>query len=192
MTTQKTQIDSYDDTKKMLNKIREIQRSSHTTLTEQIQPAPNQAPSQVPPPANPQGQQQQYHAPQQATQEKGFTVINNVQVYVDSADDMDLEINVEEKGKISQLIDDFHSEVSELAELNRLTIYADSAKLDGQITDVNLGFTLCTGDDSGLFLSNTAMIKMDENVMLTINKLKKFEYKFSSVINELIMARKQN
>ncbi len=185
MTEIKQNLDSYDETKKMLNIIRGIQRkSSYINIREQIQQGSPVMDDSI----TPQGH------PQQNTGEekKDFKVINNVEVVIQSTDPADTEISDEESGKISQLIDDFRSEVSEIVDFGKLIFYGESAKLDGVIGNIKLGFTLSTGDDEGLFLSNTSLLKMSDDVTQTIEKLKKFQYKFMSVINDLISARKQN
>ena len=69
-------------------------------------------------------------------------------------------------------------------------IYEDNAKLEGKISDVNLGFTLSTGNDTGIYLSNTSMMKIDEDTMDMINKLKTFHPKFINTINNLLVHRK--
>jgi hypothetical protein len=120
-----------------------------------------------------------------------LAVINNVEVEIHSEDPEDLEISDEEKGKISQLIDDFKTEVSEIAEFDKLHIYPDSAKLDGNIGGINLNFTFSTGDDTGLYISNTSLLKIDDNSLGMITKLKGFEQKFSNTINDLLVNRRE-
>jgi hypothetical protein len=119
-------------------------------------------------------------------------VINNVEVEIHSEDNQDLTIKDNEKGIISQLIDDFKKEVSELVDFGKLQVYSDSAKLDGKITQKGIEFTLSTGDDNGIYLSNASMLKIDDETMEYLEKLKSFEEKFSGSINDLIVNRKNN
>ena len=175
---------SYDDTKKMLATIRNIQKSSHSSLREQVE--------QYQPQQQPQAQPQQPNYQQQGSEKHDFAVINNVEVTVNSEDSMDLEIKEEEKGKISQLIDDFRAEVSELADFGKLNLYSNSAKLDGQISEMNIGFTISAGDDNGVYLTSTQMLKLTDETLAVITKLKQFEIKFTTTMNEIILARKQN
>ena len=123
---------------------------------------------------------------------KDYDVVNNVEIVINSTDTADLQLNDDEKGKISQLIDDFRAEVSEIAEFGQLNIYDDNAKLDGNLGEVNLGFTLSAGDDNGLFLSNSAMVQINDNIMEFIDKLKIFQVKFNDTLNEIISNRLQN
>jgi hypothetical protein len=176
---EKQTLNSYDDTKKMLATIRNIQNSSRSSIREQVE-QPQQQP------------QQQPNYQQQGSENHDVAVINNVEVNINSEDSMDLEIKDEEKGKISQLIDDFRTEVSELADFGKLNLYSNGAKLDGQISEMNIGFTISAGDDNGVYLTNTQMLKLTDETLDIITKLKQFEVKFTGTMNEIILTRKQN
>lgn len=180
---EKKQIDSYDQIKSMLNTMRKLNGKSQTSLREQVS-APTQTPVQNTP------------SPQQSNVGNGQTndvnVINNVEVSLNSNDQADLTLNDDEKGQISQLIDDFRTEVSELTDFGKLMFYEQSAKLDGRINDMNISFTLSAGDDNGVFLNSSSMLKLGDDVMGTLTKLKTFEGKFSSVISNIILTRKGN
>jgi hypothetical protein len=118
-----------------------------------------------------------------------FIVINDVEVVIHSEDPEDLQLNDEEKGKISQLIDDFRAEVDETVEFGKMDIYEASGKLTGKIGEFGMEFTLSTGDDTGLYL-NGQMLKIDENSLSTIEKLNQYQMKYSSTINDLLVRRK--
>jgi len=151
-------------------------------------PAPNTQP------ATP-GNQSPTPNPQSSTgtsEKSDFAVINNVEVVINSDDEFDFKITDEEKGKISQLIDDFRSEVSEICEFGKLNIYDNSAKLDGTIKEINIGFTLSAGDDNGVFLSQLSLIMINDNTVNYITKLKNFQPKFNDTMNTLLANRQQN
>lgn len=176
MSTKKRK-NSYDETKRMLNTIREIQsKGSYGQISEQTE-VPN------PPPAA------TYQQPKIQTEDSDYTVINDVEVVVHSEDPEDMELTDEEKGKISQLIDDFRAEVAETGEFDKLHIYETSSKLDGKIGQYGLAFTLSTGDDTGLYI-NGQMMKIDENSLLILEKLGRFQVKFSNTINDLLVRRR--
>ena len=112
-----------------------------------------------------------------------------MEVQINSDDPEDLQLSDEEKGKISQLIDDFRAEVSETVDFGKLNVYDTSAKLDGRISDIGLEFTLSTGDDTGLYIKGS-MLKIDDASLGMINKLKVFELKFANSINDLLVNRR--
>jgi len=175
--------DSYDEIKGMLNTIRRL-NSNYGMIKEQadLVSQPQQTTQQAAPPPVDDNDGE--------SNDENIFVINNVDVEIHSEDTMDLNLDDTEKGQISQLIDDFRAEVSELAEFDKLDIYPNSAKLNGHIPDMGIGFTLSAGDDNGLFLSNTSMLKIDVNYVDIVNKLKEFELKFSNVINDMIVNRR--
>jgi hypothetical protein len=235
MTTNKP-IDSYDEIKGMLNKVRKIQQLAKPNLygllkeqtyqgeTTDEDPKDSRGPLTAPygygagtkkpiprsvgtNDSDPQkfqtgdsnmqvGQEsaEKYFSDDNDSSSEGsgedLAVINNVEIEIHSEDPEDLQLSDEEKNKVSQLIDDFRSEVSELVEFDKLDVYEDSAKLSGSITDISLGFTLSTGNDTGLYLSNASMLKIDDNSLGMINKLKGFEVKFANSINDLLVNRR--
>ena len=183
---------SYDETKKMLNVIRKIQSSTkpqYGLLGEQDDLTPeakyiNQS-FETP------EEQPSAPAPARVPGEEGsdFAVINDVEVVIHSEDPEDLELSDEEKGSISQLIDDFRTEGVETAEFDKLDIYETSAKLGGKIGEIGLMFTLSTGDDTGLYI-NGQMLKIDENSLSILEKLGVYQLKFSNTINDLLVRRR--
>lgn len=194
MTTNKP-IDTYDEIKGMLNKVRKIQEISqmkrYGILQEQAETTGDAESFQGG--ASDIANKAMDHSSNQNPQSQegqDLAVINDVEVEIHSEDPEDLELSDEEKNNISQLIDDFRTEVSELVEFDKLHIYEDSAKLDGQITDIDLGFTLSTGNDTGLYISNASLLKIDDNSLGMITKLKAFEVKFSNTINDLLVTRR--
>jgi hypothetical protein len=185
-------MNSYDEIKGMLNKVRKIQNrtklNSYGMIKEQEDTSDQTsfeggASNLGAQPANPNPSQPSHEG-------NDFAVINDVEVEIHSEDPEDLQLSDEEKGKISQLIDDFRAEVSELVEFDKLHVYEDSAKLDGKITDIGLGFTLSTGNDTGLYISNASLLKIDDNSFGMLNKLKVFEVRFANSINDLLVNRR--
>ena len=208
----------YDEMKGLLNKIRRIQESvkqnDYGIIKEQnmvkydsdepevprhdgeVAPptAPPTAPSQAGDKTFPFGNKKMEInrpdlKPESSEEQEDLAVINNVEIEIHSEDPEDLALSEEEKKQISQLIDDFRTEVSEIVEFDRLHIYDDSAKLDGKIDDMGLAFTMSTGDDTGLYISNPSMLKIDDESLEIINKLRAFTPKFSNTINDLLVNR---
>jgi hypothetical protein len=199
-------MDSYDEIKGMLNKIRKIQAQPRYGIIQEQTPTdpedsrgPLTAPygygagtkKPIPRSVGTEPQKVDTVDPSKAG-DNDVAVINNVEVQIHSEDPEDLILQDDEKGQISQLIDDFKSEVSEVAEFDKLNLYPDSAKLDGRIGELGLNFTFSTGDDTGLYLTNTQMLKIDDNSLDAINKLRTFEAKFSNTINDLLSNRREN
>ena len=185
-------VNEYDEIKGLLSKIRKIQMIGEANkqarlLNEQI-PGMTSGDDKVGD-ILPQKTTSPYEAPSNNEGNEDFTVINKVNVKIHSEDPEDLKLQDEEKNKISQLIDDFRTTVTEVVDFDKLDIYKDSAKLSGKINDLNLGFIFSTGDDTGVYLSNASLLKVDDNSLDMINKLKAFETKFSNALNDLLANR---
>lgn len=178
----------YDDMKKWLSIGRKLQESAmiKKTIKEQIEPSSQVVPSsQV---ATPSLQKQQ-----PGIEEKSdIANINGVDIYVKSSDKMDLELKEDEKGKISQLIDEFKKDVPELTNLSKMTVMPNTVKLEGTIPTYSLQFIYSAGEDQGLYLTNLSMLKIDEQIVALINKLLMFENKFTSVTNDMLSYRNDN
>ena len=165
----------YDETKTMLNKIRSLNESKASSNL--IMEDESQDPT----------------LDDQSAQNKDFTVINDVEVKVHSSDTADLEITEEEKTAISSLIDNFRQQVDEMTEFTEgFNITSEQVRLDGKITDKDISFVFITGNDETGVYVNADMLKLDQEVITTIEKLEKFYHSFTDSMNELILNRKHN
>jgi hypothetical protein len=154
----------YDEIKKMLNKMRHLSENveSNSILKEE-------------------------------EEAKVFDLVlnDNVEVKIHSADQADLSLAEDEKQSLNQLIQNFKSQVSEIATFEEgFNIYVDNVRLDGNIND-DLGFVFIAGQDRGLYI-NANMLKIDDEQAELINKLNKFQHTFEDVVNVIMNTRKTN
>ena len=204
-------MDSYDEIKSMLNKVRKIQAMPvYGVIEEQTyqgetagEPQDSRGPTTVPygygagtkkPIPRSVGTEPEKSSTtpyQQTRRDSGdVDVINDVDVEIHSEDSADRTLEDDEKGTISQLIDDFKAEVSEIAEFNGLHIYPDSAVLNGKIRGKGMNFSYSAGDDNGFYLGSPSLLKIDSESLELINRLKTFEPKFVNTINDLLVNRR--
>jgi ribonuclease HII len=124
--------------------------------------------------------------------EKLFNLVlnDNVEVKIHSTDQEDLSLSEEEKGSLNQLIQNFKSQVSELANFEEgFNVYVDSVRLDGTIeNDLSV---LIAGNERGLYV-NANMLKIEAETVETISKLEKFQHTFEDVVIEIMNNRKNN
>jgi len=181
---------SYDDIKKMLNTIRKITESSprKPIIEQNYRPGISTEDSYVSP-----VEMKQPQPPTGNEREEGddFEVINNLEVvFKGSSDPLDMVLKDDEKSKISQLVDDFRKEVSELGEFNKLILSPNEAELAGIIPDINLSFIFSTGEKSGLSFGHIA--EYTDEIKLIIDKLHHFQEKFQNTLNDLLLTRREN
>jgi hypothetical protein len=118
-----------------------------------------------------------------------FAVINNLEVsFQGSNDPQDMVLKDDEKGKISQLVDDFRKEVSEMGEFSKLILSPGEATLSGIIPDLNLPFTYSAGDHPGLTLGQ---ITYTDEVNEIVTKLQQFKDKYINTLNDLLLSRRE-
>jgi hypothetical protein len=116
---------------------------------------------------------------------------NNVEIKIHSSDQEDLKVSDEEKNALNQLIENFKSQVSEMASFEEgFNIYTKSVRLDGSISE-DLGFVFIAGEDRGIYI-NSDMLMLNDETSAIIEKLNKFQHTFEDVVNEMINTRKTN
>jgi len=129
---------------------------------------------------------------EEENQEMFNLVLNdNVEVKIHSTDQEDLSLSEEEKNSLNQLIQNFKSQVSELANFDEgFNIYVDNVRLDGGIEE-DLGFVFIAGNNGGLYI-NANMLKVEQETVEIISKLEKFKHTFDDVVIEIMNNRKNN
>jgi hypothetical protein len=176
---QKKQTSMYDQTKKMLNTLRNLNESKsfNRTLSEEIEP---------------QLDQTQTQADAVQGQKDDFIVINDVEVKMLSTDEADMELQDDQKTAISGLIDNFKQQVSQIVEFEPgMTINKSQIRLDGKLTDEDVSFVLIAGEDAGSYI-NAEMLKLENNVGMMLEKLVKFESTFKTTLDPIIQSRNNN
>lgn len=119
-------------------------------------------------------------------------VVNDVEIKMNSSDEADLTLQDSEKTAISQLIDNFKQQVSQIADFTPgVTIASDQIRLDGTLTDQDISFVFIAGKESGAYI-NADMLKLEQDVANELEKLAKFQETFETAMNPLIQERKTN
>jgi hypothetical protein len=171
---EKKQISGYDDTKRMLNTLRRLNesRTSLNTLREQEEPQINMSSTQ--------------------TDNDDVLVINDVDIKLVSTDSSDLTLMEDQKNSISSLIDSFRNEVSQIADLKPgITINETQIRLDGSIPDTDINFVYIVGDEPGLYI-NADMLEVNDEILMELGKLVKFEQTFQTSMEPMLRQRKTN
>ncbi len=171
----KTKTD-YDVTKNMLKTIRTLTESKLTnkTINEQSEP--------ITPLINKTEEEQN----------DDITVINDVDVKLVSSDESDMKLSDQQKGGISQIIDGFRQQVSQIVDFNPgFTITQNQIRLDGSITELDIDFVFIAGDESGIYI-NADMLKLEQDTATMLEKLAKFEETYKTSMDPLITYRKNN
>ncbi len=159
----------YDETKKMLNALRNLNESirMNKILSEQETPITSDVNNEI-------------------------DVINDVDIKMLSSDKMDMKLTDEHKTAISGLIDSFRQQVSEIANMEPgITINTNQIRLDGSISNFDISFVLIAGEESGFYI-NADMLKIEDDTLTSIDKLSKFQLVFEDTMNPIIRERSNN
>lgn len=173
----KKMLNEYDDTKKMLKFLRNLNESSFTKtnlIKEQDDKLPSVTDTKAEEPVD------------------DFMVINDVEVTVVSDDKADMKFDEEEKNAISGLIDNFKTQVSQIVEFEPgITIDKNQIRLDGQLTDEEIGFVFIAGDNGGLYL-NLDMVELDTSILPILEKLQKFNETYKTTMEPIVNKLSNN
>lgn len=102
----------------------------------------------------------------------------------------DLDITSDDKIAFQQTMDEFIDEVSDLVDFNTLDVYPNNVQWSGKLIDENIDFMFSIGEDSGIYIQGN-MIKVDEALLDTLNKLQSFFEKFKSKWAKILAGRKK-
>jgi hypothetical protein len=183
MKTQK--ISDYDQIKVMLNKIRNLNENkvtkSNFILEQNSSDSYNDGSDNEKNDTNTESVKKQYD---------NIEVINDVEVKLLSTDREDTEVKPEEKETISQIIDSFRSEVSQISELDPgFTITETQVRLDGTDDETGVNFTFVVGEDMGIYITSE-MMTVNEKTIEFITKLANFFKTYTSAMEPLVRTRK--
>jgi len=174
----KMKTDEYDVTKNMLKTIRSLTESkiSSNVINE------NQTEFQTP----------QVNTTNDENQKNDVDVINDVDVKLLSSDQNDLKLTDQQKTAISELIDGFKQQVSQIVEFEPgITLTREQIRLDGYLPDEDINFVFISGKESGVYI-NADMLKLEQDVATSLEKLAKFEITFKSAMDPIIQERTNN
>ena len=88
-------------------------------------------------------------------------------------------------------MDEFVEQVSDLVDYNALHLYTDNIEWSGKLVKFDLEFFYTLGENNGVYL-NGQMMKVDDDFLEMISKLRNYYNVFSSKWSKLVASRKKN
>ena len=110
-------------------------------------------------------------------------------ISINGKDKADLQLTYDEKTAFQETMDEFREEVSELVDFNKLNVYEDNVEWSGKIPEMELEFFFSVNENDGLYLKGD-MIKINEDYIEMIEKLKSYYQKFKERWSRIIASRK--
>lgn len=102
----------------------------------------------------------------------------------------ELELTTDEKIAFQETMDEFVSEVSDLVDFNKLNVYPNNVEWSGKIIDFDVEFSFSIGEENGIYIDGD-MIKMDDEFIDFVTKLKAYYEKFKSRWATVLASRKR-
>jgi hypothetical protein len=110
-------------------------------------------------------------------------------ISIHGTDKADLQLTYDEKTAFMETMDEFRQDVSELVDFNKLNVYENNVEWSGSIPEMELEFFFSVNENDGLYLKGD-MVKVDEDYVEMIEKLKAFYEKFKERWSRIIASRK--
>ena len=101
----------------------------------------------------------------------------------------ELELTTDEKIAFQETMNEFVSEVSDLAEFNQLNVYQNTVEWSGKILEFNVDFIFMIGEENGIYIKGD-MINTDDDFLEFVQKLKAYYEKFKSKWAKILGSRK--
>lgn len=187
-------LNEYDDTKKMLNVLRNFKAPSKTNLTERRHEYSEQSSQNLLSNQEYNGEEDsEYENDQpQENDNNDVDVINDVDVKLISSDQGDMVLTDEQKTAISGVIDSFREQVSQTAELDPgFTFSPNDIRLDGVISELDLNFTYITGQNAGLYV-NAEMLNVTQETMDILTKMLTYNKQITDSLELMLRQRRNN
>jgi hypothetical protein len=120
---------------------------------------------------------------------QGYRISGGIMV-LHGKDQTELELTTDEKTAFQETMDEFVSEVSDMSEFNKLNLYTNNVEWSGKIIDMDVDFYMSIGEKNGVYI-NSKMIKVDDELIEVLNKLRAYYEKFKSKWALIIASRKK-
>ena len=120
---------------------------------------------------------------------KGYRISGGL-MYIHGGTAKDLQLTTDDKVAFQESMDEFVNEVAEIVDFNKLNLYPNNVEWSGKITEYDLEFFFSIGESNGVYINGT-MMKIDENFLEMLNKLKTYYEKFKTKWSKVISTRKK-
>jgi hypothetical protein len=125
----------------------------------------------------------------QKDKEQGYRISGGILV-LHGKDKHDLDLTTDEKTAFQETMDEFVGEVSDLVDFNKLNVYPNNVEWSGKLIEQDLEFFFSIGEENGIYVQGE-MIKVDEEYLELIEKLKSYYEKFKSKWSKIMASRKK-
>jgi hypothetical protein len=120
---------------------------------------------------------------------KGYRISGGL-MYIHGKDTKDLQLTTDDKKAFQDSMDEFVEEVAEIVDFNKLNLYPNNVEWSGKITEYDIEFFFSIGENNGVYINGT-MMKVDEDFLEMMNRLRSYYEKFKTKWSKVIAVRKK-
>jgi hypothetical protein len=121
--------------------------------------------------------------------EQGYRISGGI-LYIHGKDQSDLELTTDEKIAFQETMEEFINEVSDLVDYKQMNIYKNNVEWGGNLINQNIDFIYSIGENNGVYIEGK-MIKVDDDFVQMIGKLRTYYEKFKSKWAKVLANRKK-
>ncbi len=122
--------------------------------------------------------------------QKAFRILANI-IVLHGKSKADLQLTTDEKNAFTSTIDEFRTDVAELADFGKLNVFHDNVEWSGKILENDIEFFYTINEPNGIYI-NGQMIKIDQDYLETINKLQAYYEKFKNKWSKIVASRQED
>jgi hypothetical protein len=126
----------------------------------------------------------------QRDKQKAFRILANI-IVLHGKTKADLQLTTDEKNAFTSTVDEFRTDVAELAEFGRLNVFSNNVEWSGKILENDIEFFYTINEPNGIYI-NGQMIKIDQDYLETINKLQAYYEKFKNKWSKIVATRQED
>jgi hypothetical protein len=121
--------------------------------------------------------------------QQGYRISGGV-LYLHGKEKSDLELTTDEKMAVQETMDEFVNEVSDLVDFKQMNVYQNNVEWGGNLINQNIDFLYSIGENNGVYIEGK-MIKVDDEFLQTITKVRTYYQKFKSKWAKVLANRKK-
>ena len=121
--------------------------------------------------------------------QQGYRISGGV-LYLHGKEKSDLELTTDEKMAFQETMDEFVNEVSDLVDFKQMNVYQNNVEWGGNLINQNIDFLYSIGENNGVYIEGK-MIKVDDEFLQTITKVRTYYQKFKSKWAKVLANRKK-
>ena len=118
------------------------------------------------------------------------TKVSGGLIITHGVDNKDLELTSEEETTYTETMEEFVDQVSDLVDYGPLNIYKTNVEWSGTLVKFDVDYYYTIGENNGVYIDGN-LIKIDEDFMEVLGKLKQYYEMFSNKWAAILAQRKK-